>query len=489
MYLTMKQQVKQLTKEDYKNLKLLSHIAKNLANEAIYNIRQYYFMEGEYLNYQKNYTLLKNSPNYKMLNSNMAQQILKEVDGSFKSFFGLLKLAKKGKYNFKDIKLPKYLPKDGFTTLVIGFVRIKGNKLVIPYSNTFKKEHKSIEINIPPKLVDKKIKEIRIIPKSKARFFEIQYIYEVEEVQSNVDKNKALAIDFGVNNLATCVEHAALDAPGDDQHNGTDRAASDAVGRERTSKDVVEHTAQRAGVGHNDHDAGHDVNHGHEGNQLLGNGAQTLDTAEEDDSNQNDQNDTQNDVHGALCAKRRVERSDHGVDGGSDVAHLHGVADAEGCQSGEDTEDGAQPLPVLAQTVLDVIHGAADPLALFVLFTELNGQQNFGVLGTHTDQGGDPQPEDGARAAQGDGGDDAGNVTGADGARQSGGHSLEGGDFALAGLTLLEDLAQGVFHCIAKLAELHALGHQGQQDAGAYQQDQHGRSPHDAIDCTINFSD
>ena len=120
-------------------------------------------------------------------------------------FFGLLKLAKEGKYNYKDIRLPGYLPKDGFTTLVIGFVRIKENKLVIPYSNAFRKEHKSIEINIPPKLIDKKIKEIRIIPKSKARFFEIQYTYEVEEAQINVDKNKALAIDFGVNNLATCV--------------------------------------------------------------------------------------------------------------------------------------------------------------------------------------------------------------------------------------------------------------------------------------------
>lgn len=205
MYLTMKQQVKQLTKEDYKNLKLLSHIAKNLANEAIYNVRQYYFQEKEYLNYEKNYVLLKNSINYKMLNSNMAQQILKEVDGSFKSFFGLIKLAKKGKYNYRDIKLPSYLPKDGFTTLIIGFVRIKGNKLTIPYSNAFRKEHKSIEINIPPKLIDKKIKEIRVIPKSKARFFEIQYIYEVEEVQSNLDEKQALAIDFGINNLATCV--------------------------------------------------------------------------------------------------------------------------------------------------------------------------------------------------------------------------------------------------------------------------------------------
>lgn len=205
MYLTIKQQVKQLTKEDYKNLKLLSRLAKNLTNEAIYNIRQYYFQEKEYLNYEKNYALLKNSPNYKMLNSNMAQQILKEVDGMFKAFIGLLKLVKKGKYNYRDIRLPKYLPKDSFTTLIIGFVRIRENKLIIPYSNAFKKEHKSIEINIPPKLVDKKIKEIRIIPKSRAGFFEIQYTYEVEEVQINVDKNKALAIDFGVNNLATCV--------------------------------------------------------------------------------------------------------------------------------------------------------------------------------------------------------------------------------------------------------------------------------------------
>ena len=205
MYLTMKQQVKQLTKEDYKNLKLLAHIAKNLANEAIYNIRQYYFQESEYLNYEKNYVLLKNSINYKTLNSNMAQQILKEVDRSFKSFFGLIKLAKKGKYNYRDIRLPNYLPKDGFTTLIIGFVRIKENKLIIPYSNTFKKEHKSIEINIPSKLIDKKIKEIRIIPKSKARFFEIQYTYEVKEVQSNLDKKQALAIDFGINNLTTCV--------------------------------------------------------------------------------------------------------------------------------------------------------------------------------------------------------------------------------------------------------------------------------------------
>lgn len=205
MYLTIKQQVKHLSKEDYKSIKHLCHIAKNLANQAIYNVRQYYFNEGEYLNYEKNYALLKSSENYKMLNSNMAQQILKEVDGSFKSFFGLLKLAKKGKYAFKNCRLPNYLPKDGYTTLVIGFVRLNGNKLILPFSNTYKKTHKCVEITIPPILLDKKVKEIRIIPKSNARFFEIQYIYEAESVQRNLNPNNALALDLGINNLVTAV--------------------------------------------------------------------------------------------------------------------------------------------------------------------------------------------------------------------------------------------------------------------------------------------
>ena len=205
MYLTLKQQVKHLSKKEFRNLKYLSHIAKNLTNEAIYNIRQYYFNKKKYLSYNENYKILKNSENYKKLNSNMAQQILKEADGSFKSFFGLLKLAKNGQYNFKDIKLPKYLAKDGFTTLVIGFVRLKDDILIVPYSNLFKKTHQEVKIKLPPVLKGKKIKEIRIIPKQHSRYFEIQYTYEVEEVQRELNKENGLGIDLGIDNLCTCV--------------------------------------------------------------------------------------------------------------------------------------------------------------------------------------------------------------------------------------------------------------------------------------------
>ena len=207
MYLTVKQQVKHLSKEDYMTIRKLCRTAKNLFNEAIYNVRQYYFTECEFLKYEKNYTLLKNSPNYKALNSNMAQQILKEVDGAFKSFFGLLKLVKQKKYAFTGCKLPHYLPKDGYTTLIIAFVRLNGNKLILPFSNSFKKTHKPIEITIPPILLDKTIKEIRIIPQANARFFEIQYIYEAECIQRNLNTNNALALDLGINNLVTAVSN------------------------------------------------------------------------------------------------------------------------------------------------------------------------------------------------------------------------------------------------------------------------------------------
>ena len=207
MYLTLKQQVKHLSKKKFKNLKYLCHIAKNLKNQAIYNVRQHYFNNKKYLSYNENYKMLKNSENYKKLNSNMAQQILKEVDESFKSFFALLKLAKNSQYNGK-IKLPNYLDKDGFTTLVIGFVRLKDDMLIVPYSNSFRKTHKEIAIKLPPVLKGKKIKEIRIVPKQHSRYFEIQYTYEVKEIQRELNENNVLGIDLGIDNLCACVTNA-----------------------------------------------------------------------------------------------------------------------------------------------------------------------------------------------------------------------------------------------------------------------------------------
>ena len=80
--------------------------------------------------------------------------------------------------------------------------------LIIPYSNSFRKTHKEIAIKLPPVLKGKKIKEIRIMPKQHSRYFEIQYTYEVKEVQRELNKENGLGIDLGIDNLCTCVTNA-----------------------------------------------------------------------------------------------------------------------------------------------------------------------------------------------------------------------------------------------------------------------------------------
>lgn len=199
MYLVYKRQLKHLTKEQYLILRDLCHTAKNLKNQAIYEVLSYYEREKKYLSFFKVDKLLRDSPNYKKLSAGIAQQELRQVEYSFKSFFALLKIDPK-------VEKPRYLNKDGFAPLVVAQLYIKRGVFSLPYSISYKENHSTrILINIPDKLRNKNIKQIWIIPKQKARFFEVQFVYEQDEIQRDLDKTKALAIDLGVNNLFTCV--------------------------------------------------------------------------------------------------------------------------------------------------------------------------------------------------------------------------------------------------------------------------------------------
>lgn len=199
-----KQQLKHLTAGEYGALKELSLLSKNIYNVALYNVRQYYFSEKKFLNYEGNYHLCKHNENYKTMNSNSAQQIMKVVDRNFKSFFALIKKARKGEYQYKDIKMPKYLPKYGFFTLIFSKFNTSGGVFLVPMSPAFRKQYGKIKIKIPSNLKDRIIKEVRIIPKNNARFFEIQWIYEIAESEGSLNKQNILAIDLGVDNLCTC---------------------------------------------------------------------------------------------------------------------------------------------------------------------------------------------------------------------------------------------------------------------------------------------
>ena len=117
MYLTVKNQLRNLSIEYFETLQLLCHLSKNLYNETLYYVRRYYFAEHKYLKYESNYHECKGSENYKALGTDVAQQTMKVVDGIFKSFYALIKKAKEGSYQFKQIRMPHYLPKNGYFSL------------------------------------------------------------------------------------------------------------------------------------------------------------------------------------------------------------------------------------------------------------------------------------------------------------------------------------------------------------------------------------
>ena len=205
MYRNQKNQVRHLTKQEYVALKTLCRLSKNLYNATLYAIRQYYFTEKKYLRYESAYHALKDNENYKLLNTDIAQQTMKVVDRNFKSFFALIDKAKQCDYKFSSIKLPHYLPKDGYFMLIIPRFTVKDGYFTVPMSNAFKKEFGTVKLPFPKNLDKEQVKEIRIIPKHNCKFFEIDFVYIQEQQTMQLNPNNALGIDLGLDNLATCV--------------------------------------------------------------------------------------------------------------------------------------------------------------------------------------------------------------------------------------------------------------------------------------------
>ncbi|MFM2060874.1 MAG: hypothetical protein RLZZ507_544 [Cyanobacteriota bacterium] len=205
MYATQKNQLRRLSRQEFNALTALCRLSKNLFNVALYECRQYFFAQRKRLTYESNYHICKSNENYRLLNTDIAQQTMKVVDRSMRSFVGLLTAMSIGRCDQKP-QLPKYLPKDGYFPLIIPRIKLKNGVFSIPMSNEFKKEYGEVKIQLPERLKDKNIKEVRIHPKYSARWFEIEYIYEDEKIETLADSKKAIAIDLGVDNLAACFD-------------------------------------------------------------------------------------------------------------------------------------------------------------------------------------------------------------------------------------------------------------------------------------------
>lgn len=207
-FLVQSQIIRDLSHDEYFLLSKLCFFSNCLFNVGLYNVRQHYFETKEYLSYPSNCEIAKTNENFKFLQAGIAQQTLKKVDFAMKSFFALLKLKLAGEYD-KDVHLPRYRKKGGLFSLTLSTnaIHIKGGLLALPVSRTFKKvfRPKKTTLSVPTNLLDKKIQEARITPIYDGKFFKIDYVYEAEPEPKHLNPENKLAIDVGLENLATCV--------------------------------------------------------------------------------------------------------------------------------------------------------------------------------------------------------------------------------------------------------------------------------------------
>ena len=185
----------------YKDILELCHRSKNLYNATLYEIRQHYFESNKYLSYPSIDKKFKdtNNPDYRSLPAQAAQQTMRAVDSSFKSFFRLASKKKSKTYD-KKISLPKYLDKDGFYMIIF------------PGQTLSHKELRNGTIHIPKtdirlKTIVTDIKQVRFIPKGGYVLMEI--VYEKKEDDLRFDNGRYASIDLGINNLATVTSNVS----------------------------------------------------------------------------------------------------------------------------------------------------------------------------------------------------------------------------------------------------------------------------------------
>ena len=190
--------------EYFSNLIDLCIKAKNLYNATLYDIRQTFFETGKYKNYNAvNKDFLKqNNPDYRALNSHIAQFVQRRVDANFKSFFSNNLNYKNGKSttkpnipNYKNNMITVRVPKLGISqSKREGYIKIgypRGDKTLT-----------AVKTSIPYK----DAVFIEIIPMGNHIRINVGYKKEIEEVKTN---NNYAAIDLGVDNLITMVSNVS----------------------------------------------------------------------------------------------------------------------------------------------------------------------------------------------------------------------------------------------------------------------------------------
>lgn len=170
--------------------------AKELYNQTLYYWRQsmfkniQYFTEYEILGLFIEYS----EPTFKALPSHCGQEIIKNLFKNVKSWQKARKEYEKNPNKFLGRpKMPKYKKE----LSILGF-----NNCQVKLKNGYIHFPKIIGIS-PMKTNIPNIDCCRVIPK--ANHFVVEFVYTIEDVPQKEYNGKALGIDLGMNNIASCV--------------------------------------------------------------------------------------------------------------------------------------------------------------------------------------------------------------------------------------------------------------------------------------------
>lgn len=191
--------------ESFERLTELSNAAKNLYNQALYTVIEYYKNNNKFLFYKdldkimKTITNLEGNINYRLLPSKVSQQILMLLDKNIKSFYRALRDYEKHPEKYKARpQFPKYLRNDRFLLIYTNqSSKITENEIIFSLG---------LKIRVPKFITirNKDFNQIRILPTNRNRF-KIEIVYTIQEKELKPNNDRYIGIDLGVDNFATCV--------------------------------------------------------------------------------------------------------------------------------------------------------------------------------------------------------------------------------------------------------------------------------------------
>jgi len=172
-----------------------SFASKNLYNAALYEIRQAFFADGTWLRYAEMDKRMQSHEAYKALPAKVAQQVLKQLDAAWTSFFEACKAYNKDPSKFLGRpKPPKYKHKtEGRNLLVYTEQAVSKRGLK---KGLIQPSQMAIAVQTKHKQVD----QVRIVPRK--GFYVVEVVYEHEQPKSAVDPAYYAGIDIGMDNLA-----------------------------------------------------------------------------------------------------------------------------------------------------------------------------------------------------------------------------------------------------------------------------------------------